>query len=237
MVILKINNLNKFFDSETKEELKKYSATNKNLIFRFKDYKTKDMVIIPADKIKIKYGGSISFEYNNENYIIDDGYRDILAKAGYLVLDNYDIMRFPDQELGNEMKKILLKLIRSYYPDSAIIKFVENSTVEVMAESKNFFYTIKFWSVQNLVNINEQRMENKLPCYPFDKNMDKYCTIFVAIFAKKKDDASEITAISKELETKTIVKQIQSFIDDSLIDHTIKFVNLNNKKRIINIEE
>ena len=49
----------------------------------------------------------------------------------------------------------------------------------------NFIYRINFNTVNNIVTKNQKRKENSLPYFPFDKNMDKYGTIYITVYAQK----------------------------------------------------
>jgi hypothetical protein len=69
-----------------------------------------------------------------------------------------------------------------------------NSSVEyseITFSDDNFTYIINFNTVNNIVAKNQKRKEKSLPFFPFDKEMDKYGTIYVTVYAQKKKKLSQ----------------------------------------------
>ena len=56
--------------------------------------------------------GRLVFTYNGEKIYLDDGYRNGLVKAGYLVMNNYDQEFIENEEEGVEIKA---KFLNSVY--------------------------------------------------------------------------------------------------------------------------
>lgn len=166
----------------TGERPDRYSADEPlELVLRLED----DSILhVDNDQIIKEYGGQIVVQHDEDKYIIDDGYQEILIKAGYLVLDNYDEVQEKDRNKGLDIRSKIISRIRTSIKE--VYKTAGNETeIELYDPEENFKYRINFDTVNNIVNKNQQRKANSLAFYPFLKDMDKYGTIYVSIFAEK----------------------------------------------------
>jgi len=232
--ILRCNNVNKFTNSNG-EVIKKYDPSEKDLQFHYCNKILREKDTIPAENIHMQFGGAISFIKNNEKFIIDDGYRDVLCACGYLVKDDYDTKRVTDKDLGILIRSNIHADIMSSFDTKSII-YSSSSRITLKGESNCYMYTINFSTTSDIVHRNEQRKENNLPVYPFDKNMDKYGTWYVSIFGEKKLDAIDTKNI-KESDIKTIIKMIiDNLYANSQSHGCYTYRPLVIKRRIINWE-
>ena len=63
---------------------------------------------------------------------------------------------------------------------------------------------IRINTVEEVVEMNHKRKDNDLPFYPFNKDMDKYGTVYVSVFYKKK---SPTGSYPKEI-VDTLIKNV-----------------------------
>jgi hypothetical protein len=68
---------------------------------------------------------------------------------------------------------------------------LDGNTIIMEIEQNNYHYTVRFETVNSIVNRNYKRKANSLTYYPFEKAMDKYGTIYMSIFAKKMNDGDD----------------------------------------------
>lgn len=243
---IKVDKVNYFADNKTKDRIPVYSEENPNLVFYMK-MEDKSSLIVPRDKISLKYGGQISFDYDGDRYFVDDGYRDTLIKAGYLVFKDYDNREnhITDPEEGLALRNDIRDVIAYGLAKVPEVPFKSLETEENWTNSEistkfrdeqsNFEYTVIISTVNSIVNKNQQRKLNELPFYPFDKNMDKYGTFYISVFCKK------ITLDKVDLRTKydvanEYIKGLLNGINSkkSLNGDQFHFVSLPIKRKLIN---
>ena len=172
----------------------KYMHTSDEVYFvdrkgeRLSMYKNKCRVFFKGqiyDDVVMTYGGQILLTVGNEKYILNDGFRDELIKAGYVVLNDYDRRKFDGSPKDGDAlnKRILVQMqdcLAMYnQPDN-------DNPLESWIESPYYHYTIKVDSVEDIVKYNHIRKDNDLTYYPFDRSMDKYGTVYMSVFAVKR---------------------------------------------------
>lgn len=194
--IIKTGNDAYFVDADTGEVVKKYS-TDRNLNFVMK-LEDGSVLQVSNDSIKHPYGNQTFFEYDNDKYIIEDGYQSKMIRSGYIILNQYDIEHIEDKKEGIELRDQLLKKVSdavydAYYTqrDDGAIFTKENTNYNefVLTFRKGAFeYRIVIDTVNSIVTKNQQRKANSLPFYPFNKDMDKYGTLYLSIFVEKFED-------------------------------------------------
>lgn len=198
--VIKTDNKNNFFyDKKTEEKLNKYDPDNTDIILRTE---LEDGSILEVDHsaISINNGSQLYFEYNNDKYIIDDGYQDLLVRAGYIILNDYNT-RFIDEKdnglvIRDKLRSFVTEIIEKMWDDKECLNYEVSKNMQelVITFSRGSYdFTVNIDTVNNIVTKNQIRKENNLPFYPFLKNMDKYGTLYLSIFAKKNDDSDEIT--------------------------------------------
>lgn len=193
---IKLGQDNYITDRLTGNILEKYNPDNKNIELTIK--LPNSILKVDGSNIKQQYGGNIVVQYGDDRFIIDDGYQTTLIKAGYIVYKNYDdgnkiIDKFEGVNIRemilDNIRKILLILSEKYNANNISFAYESKnsneSIVTIGNDKDHFSYIIKFNTVNFIVNKNHIRKENSLPFYPFDKNMDKYGTIYVSVYAKK----------------------------------------------------
>ena len=202
--IIKTENsdVNYIYDKSTDKVLDKYDPNNKNLILLV-SMDNESVLNVEADSIKNGYGGEISFEYQNNKYIIDDGYQDLLIRCGYIVLNNYDIEKISPEEktfgvnVRSKLQNYVYEIVSKMWSDKELDTPVQVSKsaqeIKMLFVKDGFEFTVKLDTINSIVNKNQQRKTNSLPFYPFIKDMDKYGTMYLSIFCKKLEKDSEYT--------------------------------------------
>lgn len=152
--------------------------------------------------LAMSYGGVI-ISTNDSNLIVDDGYRYNLVKAGYIVYKNYDKERSSDLDdrFTDKMKDKFIDIMNDMYPAVIECPSVDN---EFNITHDDYEIAIRINTVEEVVEMNHKRKDNDLPFYPFNKDMDKYGTVYVSVFYKKK---SPTGSYPKEI-VDTLIKNV-----------------------------
>lgn len=200
--IIRLNKDNYMIDKITNEIIKKYDPSNENLILVLK-LEDGSTLNVEASQIHELYSGSIYFDYTDINgtdrYFIDDDYQDWMIRCGYIVLDDYDIKKITDKNEGIKIRNELtskIKEISSLYDfwriefnsDSFDVSYPGMSQTKIQFQKEGYEFSVYFNTINNIVSKNQQRRMNGLPFFPFNKNMDKYGTIYISIFCRKISD-------------------------------------------------
>lgn len=179
---------NYFYNKSTGEIIDRYDPSNNRieLLLTFENSELR----VSNDNIIQDFTGQVMVQYNNDRYIIDDGYQNHLIKAGYIIYKNYDKEKCSISE-GPSVRSDIIENIRKtlenmYSP--MLGYFISGTETEFKILDNSYKYNIRITSVDQLVNKNHQRRDNNLTYYPFDKNMDKFGTLYLTIFAQKIDD-------------------------------------------------
>lgn len=192
--IIEINGVDNYFiDRETGQLSTIYEPENENIVFHCK---TKDgEVDIEHDSIltdnicKQRF-----FQLNNDKYYIYDGQQNILIQAGYIVMNNYDSERINDKDQGIKTRKSIIDLLKNVFlmhefpVELENIPPVKKGNIMKKFEYGGYQYILFINTINGIVNLNQRRKANQLPFYPFEKNMDKYGTLYLSIFCEKVDD-------------------------------------------------
>lgn len=234
--IVKINNVNRMVDKETGSIIKRYDPNNKNLQL-YIELEDSSELCIDASQIRIQYGGQITFDYQGEKYIVDDGYRDVLCKAGYIIMDNYDVERIEDREEGTMIRDFFMRFIKETIDlniDEKAIVSGSSSCIKIVFENDAYTFTVSFDTINSIVSKNQERSKNSLPFYPFNKEMDKFGTIYFSFFAEKKADADNQGNRKFQLAEAFITRFIEYLNGDE--EHHYRFCDVPITKRVLNWE-
>ncbi len=187
---------NYIVDKSTGEILERYDPSNKNVELHLT--LPESTLTVDGENIIQEYGGNIIVQYNNDRYIIDDGYSNTLIKCGYLVYKNYDSKHENSMSKGKVLRNSIIDTIRELLPELSAKYNAEDCCIpstlfcdgtetrmNIGDERDHFQYMIKFNTVNSIVNKNHIRKDNSLAFYPFDKSMDRYGTIYLSVFAQK----------------------------------------------------
>ena len=196
ILTVKLGQDNFITDKHTGEIVERYDPANKDVELTIK--LPDSTLIVDGTNIQQQYGGNIIVQYNNDRFIIDDGYQNTLIKCGYIVYKEYDYKKIKNKSTGDEIRDMIIESIRALLPEisekynkpdtciESTLKYNGNESILILGnEEDHFTYMIKFNTVNFIVNKNHIRKDNDLPFYPFDKSMDKYGTIYVSVFAQK----------------------------------------------------
>lgn len=233
---------NYFVDELTGIIVDKFNPDNKylNLVTKLED---DSILTVKNEQIIQKYGGQLIFEYKDDKYIIDDGYQNLLIRAGYIVKNKFDISTnfINERSIGIEYRNILFNYIKSEMREfmkerefSYDINYKENQSIEVIfldSDSDNKF-TIIIETINSVVNKNQQRKLNELPFYPFLKSMDKYCTMYMSIFAKKISSITNSDKAKYESAEKFIIDFINRLNKNATDNDQYRFERTIIRKRI-----
>lgn len=189
-----------------------------------------ERVVIDGGSIQQLYGDQYIANIGDHRFIFDDTYQNILTKAGYIVYQNYDKQREYDKEAGTVMRRKIFEKLQatSVVQNSKMVK-ENSSSLVVITEKDNYEYTLLLCTVNTIVNKNHQRKDNFLPFYPYSKDMDKYGTIYLGIFAKRKDNGVNIDNTERFIGADSFEQQILSEIGPD----EFHYVNLQIKNRQI----
>lgn len=233
--IIKLNRgTNYLIDKNTNEIIEKYDPENTDivLVVRLEDG---SVLNVDSSQIHQQVGGSIYFDYFEDRYLIDDDYQDLLIRSGYIVIDDYDKKFEMDREKGIELRKNIIEKIKGKCNNDPIdydvpldINHGINET-KIEFEKGGFRYTVYINTINNIVTKNQTRKMNQLPFYPFDKNMDKYGTLYLSMFCQKLEPVDSPNS-RFEIAEDFISKLIKSL---SEIDNQVHYVPLMIKKRIV----
>lgn len=220
---------NYFLDSKTGSRLDKYDPENKDIILILK-LMDGSILNVDASMIDFDFGGNIIVQHNENRYIIDDGYQMTLIKAGYLVYKDFDVEKEYNKEVGLDLRNHLLSEIKN-----AINSIVDDnfdhvtsfSDTKIRIQDDSFDYIVAIDTVNGIVSKNQKRKDNSLPFYPFNKDMDKYGTIYLSIFAKKTKKLSQEEGNIKFKMADHIVAEFVRNLDD------FHFINQPINKRVL----
>ena len=117
-----------------------------------------------------------------------------IIKTGYLFDKRYQSEFQFDQEKGLEERKIFVEKIekalkdQSGYLNDEVTERGNNLTYRVILDTQEI--TINFDTINSIVSQNKDRKINGKSYYPFDKNMDKYNSIYVSVITDNINDVS-----------------------------------------------
>ena len=183
MKIVKINSDNYFLDPATSSRIEKYTQ---GCYFVYGDQVISDLYLDPKSK-------NIMFTIDNDRHIIDDHYQSMLIRAGYLVYQDYDTHYCENPEEGwvihDKFVDMIKESIMKLNPKEVNLEDRNRMYFEIY--KNNYKYTVIISHISVIVQKNQERKINDLSFYPFDKQMDKYGTVYCSIYAQKlyKDDS------------------------------------------------
>ena len=222
-MVLKTNNDTcYFYCNDTKEKSKRFIYSPDLSLIYYNDegeQKLDNVHIDPRTNV-------IVAKDNNSTYIIDDGYRNSMIRAGYLVFKDYDQIHINDKVEGNIIHENLIESITTALSsyNGEVLSYTENSsfgTSEAFYINKDGYkFTITIYDNINIVKINEERKINGLQFYPFDKNMDNYGTVYISIHCIKIDETESKNTVVAD----SILKHIIDNTED------IKYVSMEIKQ-------
>lgn len=174
---------------------------------------------VDDNNIKVLYGGVVIIQYNEDRFIIDDGYNNQLIKAGYIVYKDYDNKKVYDQDKGCELRnslfanvsKVMDKITKDISDDSTDVALESSlGNFELKITTKYTVYTVNISSVTEVVRKNQARKANSLPFYAFDKNIDMYGAVYLSLFKKKIENIpeGEKDSLSPEMIIKLIMNEL-----------------------------
>lgn len=183
-------------------------TNNSNCYFYYNDTKEKSDKFIDSPNVSLYYNDKIINNVHLDNrtnvivakdndgitYVVDDGYRDILIKVGYVVYKNYDEIQVTDISEGNGIRNNLIETLSNAVSDSyndlniSIDEIFNNDGYEF--DRDGYHFTILLYTNRDIVKRNQERKINSLQFFPFDKKMDNFGTLYVAVYCQKivKDD-------------------------------------------------
>ena len=221
---------NYLLDSSTGERLERFDPNNKNTLLILK----LDNSILNVDSSEIHYDfGNIIVQHNDDMFIIDDGYQNTLVKAGYIIYRDYDTNKEFDKSKGIELRNTLIGRIYEQLYEMLTKEFDEDyisriPCKEIAVRTDLFEYTINIDTINGIVAKNQQRKENSLPFFPFEKDMDKYGTAYITIYAQKIHKLTQEQGDAK-------FKYANSIISDLIneLGFEFRFHNMSISKRIL----
>jgi hypothetical protein len=239
----------KFVDDQG-NVINKYDEFNDNLSLVFED--DNKQMIIPAEDISLDQSGNIFFEIDDTKYIIDDGYRNILVKAGYIIAEGYDKEKFTNEITGSEdlISRIridfsnALEKVEALYEDGQMVMDEDGNLrtkkdlYEISRTDHSFSITTRGWkenlvgcTISKMISINMDRKMNEQSYYPYDKDIDKYSALFIAVYGEKQKEDAESAARFKIPEG--IIHKILKIMNEDQKDINYVFKCIECKRRVI----
>lgn len=168
--------------------------------FYSNDTNEKSDKFIESPNLKLYYNGDIidvnldsrtnvivGKNNNGTTYVVDDGYRNVLLRAGYIVYKNYDEIQVVDKNDGPKIKDELIdtlyQAINNSYPN--YIDSIDDLFNGYEIEKEGYKFSIFLYHNVDIVKKNQERKINGLQFYPFDKRMDNYGTLYIMIYAQR----------------------------------------------------
>ena len=182
---------------------------------------------VDSSNINISYGNQIFFNYKNDKFIIDDGFRNNLIRTGYIILNDYDKIQITDKNEGVQIRKNLLeyiyeimnKMISISDFSSYRVEYVAFKSVKIVFDKNNFRYNIIIDTISSIVTKNQQRMANNIDIYPYIKDIDKFGSVYLSIFAVRIND-NDITE-DEDKEKYKVSENMISRIINALNDYAV----------------
>lgn len=115
----------------------------------------------------------------------------IVTNIEYIIFENGDTER-TDPSIGIKKSKEFFKIVKKSFEGLILKKKLRSmkNNKHIYVNIKNSTEKIHILYNSQIMDINMIRKENGLRCIPYDKSMDKFCTIFI-YSTKDKDDKSE----------------------------------------------
>lgn len=114
-----------------------------------------------------------------------------MIKSGYIVLNDYDKTRITDKEQGERVRLSLMNHIKRVISGSIVVSektkitFLDTNVQIVFEDRAGNQYTAIICTVNHLVNKNKISMKQNASILPFNKDMDKYGTLYLSISTKE----------------------------------------------------
>lgn len=225
-------------DTTTDEVVYRYDP-NKSLEFRM-EMDDGSMVRVNSSNIHEKYGGQIVFNMDDNTYVLDDGFQDVLTSAGYIVYANFDTEQETNKDAGFAAREAIYSDILSCLnkirdeEENLDMEFTRHAgkNIEFAFRKGGFDFTVYIDTVNNIVTKNQERKLNGLAFYPFDKSVDKYNAYYVSIFAKRIDEHSN-NGEKYNLADAFIADLIQHLNESDNMPLDYHYKSLNIKRRIL----
>ena len=219
-MVLRTNNDNcYFYNNETGEKSKRYiDSPDLSIISNFNGEEKK----IDGIHIDPRTNVIIGKDENN-TYIIDDGYRNSMIRAGYLVYKDYDQTHITDKAEGNVVHEKLLDSISNVlfdYNGNTGAVSTDGKVESFYVKKEGYAFTISIYDNISIVKINEERKINGLQFYPFDKNMDNYGTVYITIHCQRYEET--------DVKNTMIADSILQYIIENTTD--IKYISMDIKQ-------
>ena len=115
ILTVKLGQDNYITDKNTGEIIERYDPLNKDVELTINLPESK--LIVDGCNIQQQYGGNIIVQYNNDRFIIDDGYQNTMIKCGYIVYKDYDYKKIGGKGQGNTIRDMIINNIRNLLPE------------------------------------------------------------------------------------------------------------------------
>jgi hypothetical protein len=175
--------------------------TNKETCYFYCDDVKSDK-FIESPNLKLFYNGEIidvnldtrtnvivGRNNNGTTYVIDDGYRNMLIRAGYIVYKNYDEVQTDKNDgakIQDELIYVLYEAINKSYPEA--INNINDLFNGYELEKEGYKFSAYLYHNIDIVKKNQERKINGLQFYPFDKRMDNYGTLYIMVYGQRISD-------------------------------------------------
>jgi len=184
-MLLKTNDECYFYCNSTNMKSKKYiESPELSLIYNDNGIEKKINNVYLDSRTNVIVGK----DTNGSTFVIDDGYRNSMIRAGYFVYKNYDEQKIIDRDEGNKIHDNILSIIR-YGIEKAFPEIMTKYDSDIYElDEDGYRFTIGIYSNIDIVKKNQERKINGLQFYPFDKRMDNYGTLYITIYCQRLEE-------------------------------------------------
>ena len=242
---IRTNDKNYFIDENGNRVDKFDPASNLSLIITMDDG---SVLKVDNSQIYQQIDGQIIVNYSSDRYLIDDGYQDNLIGSGYIILNNYDTEHIVDAEIGvktrNQFYDYINKCAKLFsdpeYEIDQVFTAKNNQNIFIKFHNSEFDYTCSIDTINNIVTKNQIRIKESLPLFQFVKDMDKYGTMYVSMFCKRREDAPDVNHKKKYYYGNHFIRKFVDSLNDRIDDNNgdkYKFVKVINKRHLNSLND
>lgn len=173
-----------------------------------------------------KEGGEWEYIQNSisetKRLIFKETNNEIVTHIEYIIFENGDTER-TDSSIGIKKSKEFFKIVKKSFEKLILKKKLRFMKKEkhVYVQVKNSTEKIHILYNSQIMDINMERRNEGIRCIPYEKCMDKFCTIFIYV-TRDNDDTSE--------------SKYKEVLDDIITNLKENYSELNPKTKVVNFK-
>lgn len=212
-----------------------YPDSDYEFYFQFIESRTNQPIIVSRKLCHHKQPGLYQFIDGDVIYDIKELYIHRITETGYFVFDNGDTSRYEGTD-GFEKQQDNIVLIENIASDiiadnwslDTAIEHIDYHKGECILKVKNTTSRIHILYNTKIMKINQTRKAQGRNMFPFNKNMDKFLTLYVYI----SKDYSEPIKVNGDVSSTTLIGYIEEDLKKyAEVNNMVepKYVSTNNK--------